>query len=85
MKLLKKNRVSKVIILASKKNLKSTELSLSIFLKDKKIKQKKFILNKYPFWTEINFDIFNEIDKIELDILNLKRSNFGINEIKILN
>ena len=71
--------------MASKKNLKSTELSLSIFLKDKKIKQKKFILNKYPFWTEINFNSFDEIDKIELDIFSLKRNNFGINEVKIFN
>jgi len=85
LKLLKKNRVSKVMILASKKNFKNNELGLSIFLKDKKIKQKKFILIKYPFWTEINFDNFNEIDKIELDILSLKRNNFGINEIKIFN
>ena len=85
LKLSKKNRVSKVMILASKKNLKNTELSLSIFLRDKKIKQKNFILNKYPFWTEINFNSFDEIDKIELDIFNLKRNNFGINEVKIFN
>ena len=45
--------------------MKNTELSLSIFLRDKKIKQKNFILNKYPFWTEINFNSFDELDKIE--------------------
>ena len=54
-------------------------------LKKSIIKKSSIKLNKYPFWTNIDFKNVKNVNKIQIDIENLKRRNFGINEIKIYN
>ena len=55
LKLTNKSKVSKVLILASKKNSENIEIEFSIFNKNSIIKKGKLNLNKFPFWSYIDF------------------------------
>ncbi len=83
LKLTNKSKVSKVLILASKKNSENIETKFSIFNKNSLIKKGKFNLNKFPFWSYIDLREETNFDKIRIDIKNFKKQNYGINEIKI--
>ena len=56
---------------------------MKIFHKDEKMEEKTVKLNKYPFWSIINFDDKNKISKLEFDINVLKTNSLGITEIII--
>ena len=75
----------KFSLLASKENFKEATLNFSFILNNKKVKEGAIILKKYPFWSEITFDQLIEASEIKLNITNLKKDNFGINELKIFN
>ena len=81
----KNSKVSKIMILASKENFKEATLNFSFIFNNKKVKEGAIILKKYPFWSEITFDQLIEASEIKLNITNLKKNNFGINELKIFN
>ena len=83
LKLTNKSKVSKILILASKKNSENIETEFSIFNKNLKIKKGKFNLNKFPFWSYIDLKEETNFDKIRIDTKNFKKQNYGINEIKI--
>ena len=83
LKLTNKSKVSKVLILASKKNSENIEIEFSIFNKNSIIKKGKLNLNKFPFWSYIDFREETYFDKIRIDTKNFKKQNYGINEIKI--
>ena len=84
LKLTNKSKVSKVLILASKKNSENIEIEFSVFNKNSIIKKGKLNLNKFPFWSYIDFRDETNFDKIRIDTKNFKKQNYGINEIKIL-
>ena len=73
------------MILASKENIKEVTVNYSFIFNNKKVKEGAIILKKYPFWSEITFDELIEASEVKLNITNLKKANFGINELKIFN
>ena len=84
-KFMKYSKVSKIMILASKENIKEVTVNYSFIFNNKKVKEGAIILKKYPFWSEITFDELIEASEVKLNITNLKKANFGINELKIFN
>ena len=83
LKLTNKSKVSIVLILASKKNSESIEIEFSIFNKNSIIKKGKLNLKKFPNWSYIDISEETNFDKIRINTKNLKKQNYGINEIKI--
>ncbi len=81
----KMSNLSKIMILSSKINSEVVNLDIVLHTKKSIIKKSSIKLNKYPFWTNIDFKNVKNVNKIQIDIENLKRRNFGINEIKIYN
>ncbi len=80
---IKNESLKQILILASKKNRVEKNLNMKIFHKDEKMEEKTVKLNKYPFWSIINFDDKNKISKLEFDINVLKTNSLGITEIII--
>jgi len=78
-----KNYLSEIMILASKANRFENKINLKFHLINDQVKQKSFILKKYPFWSKIKINEELQIDKIEIDVQNLIKNNLGINEIKL--
>ena len=83
LKLTNNSKVSKVLILASKKNSENIEVEFFIFNKNSVIKKGKLNLNKFPFWSYVDLSEETNFDKIRIDTKSLKKHNYGINEIKI--
>ena len=61
---------------------KKIKINFKLTNKDE-IYSEDIILNKYPFWTKISISNENLMSKLILDISNLKKFKYGINEIKI--
>lgn len=74
----------KIMILPSIKNRGSVKIKIQLVDSNKKIFLYETELNQYPYWSEIIINEKNKvISKIIIDITEMKRLNFGINEIKI--
>ena len=78
----KQSRVKTLLILSSHLNDKKIKINFKLTNKDE-IYSEDVILNKYPFWTKISIANENLMNKLVLDISNLKKFRYGINEIKI--
>ena len=78
-----KSRIKNILVLASRKNDHEVFLDIK-FVKDKKeIISKSIKLKQYPFWTNITFDgSKDQIESVNIDIKNLIKFNYGLNEIK---
>ena len=76
------SKVKSLFILSSHFNDKKIKMNLKLANKEE-IFSEDIILEKYPFWTKIFISNDNLIDKIILDVSNLKKFEYGINEIKI--
>jgi len=76
------SRVKTLLILSSHLNEKKIKINFKLTNKDE-IYSEDIILNKYPFWTKISISNENLMSKLILDISNLKKFKYGINEIKI--
>ena len=71
------------MILISRKNLLEIKTELSIFYQGKLVEKKKIYIKKYPYWTTYNLDSSLKLDRILINIKNLKINNYGLNEVKI--
>ena len=83
LKLEKENFVKEIMILAASKNNKKVILNFEIY--NNRILQKKgdINLNKKPFWSVLKLKNKIKADQIIIKLHDLKKNNFGINEIKI--
>ena len=82
-KLEKNEKAKKLMILSSRKNLLEIKTELSIFYQGKLVEKKKIYIKKYPYWTTYNLDSSLKLDRILINIKNLKINNYGLNEVKI--
>ncbi len=79
-----KSDPKKILILASKANRKKIELNVQFLNSKNNVLSKQVLLKKHPFWTKIILEDNEEpTSKIIIDISNLKKMNYGINEIKV--
>lgn len=76
-------KIKEIKILSSKINLKSELIEIEFMNENKTMIKKKVVLRKYPFWTTIINKNPMMIDKVLINIKDLKDKNFGINEIKL--
>lgn len=81
-KFTKPEKVKKIMILGSRKNLEEIKVELSVLYQEKKIEKKFIYIKKFPAWTTYNLDPALEVENILLNIENLKFKNYGLNEIK---
>ncbi len=79
----KNKKIKEIKILSSKNNLKSELIEFEFINENKTMIKKKVVLRKYPFWTTIIIKNPMMIDKVLINIKDLKNKNFGINEIKL--
>ena len=77
-----KSRVKTILILSSHLNDKKIQMNVKLVNK-KEVYLKDIILKKYPFWTEIAISNDNPMSELVLEISNLKKFKYGINEIKV--
>ena len=82
LKLDQESKITTILILASHLNDKETKMNFKL-VNEKEIFSDDIILKKYPFWTKISIANDNLVNEIILDISNLKKLTYGINEIKI--
>ena len=74
----------KIMILPSIKNKDFVKVKIKLVDNDNKIYLHETELRKYPYWNEIAINEKNKfINKIIIDLTEIKKLNFGINEIKI--
>ena len=82
-KILPKSKIKNILILASRKNNREVFLDIEIVKNKNEIISKSIKLKQYPFWTNITFDgVEDQIESVNIDIKNLKKFNYGLNEIK---
>ena len=81
-KFTKPEKVKKIMILGSRKNLEEIKVELSVLYQEKKIEKKFIYIKKFPAWTTYNLDPALEVENNLLNIENLKFKNYGLNEIK---
>lgn len=82
LKLNKKAKIKKIYILSSHLNENSIDINFKIKMKNN-VYSNKVVLKKYPFWTKIILDNQKEAEEVILNISNLKKMKYGLNEIKI--
>lgn len=74
----------KIMILPSIKNKDFVKVKIKLVDNDNIIYLHETELRKYPYWNEIAINEKNKfINKIIIDLTEIKKLNFGINEIKI--
>lgn len=78
-----KKNIKQIKILSSKKNYKKVNIEIFFFRDEKLLNKIETKLNKFPHWTNISFNENKEVSKILINIKELKKNNFGLNEIKI--
>ncbi len=76
------SRVNTILILSSHLNDKKIQMNLKL-INEQEVFSEDIILKKYPFWTEISISNDNLMSELILEISNLKKFKYGINEIKI--
>ena len=82
-KILPKSKIKNILILASRKNNREVFLDIEIVKNKNEIISKSIKLKQYPFWTNITFDgSKDQIESVNIDIKNLIKFNYGLNEIK---
>ena len=75
--------LNKIMILSSKKNSETIDAEILIHFKNSDIKKESLKLELFPYWTTLNLDYNKKkVNKVQLNIQNLKKKKYGINELK---
>ena len=78
-----KKYIKEIIILSSKKNYKVVDIDILFFRDGEIVKKFKTELKRFPHTTNIIFKNSLKVDKIIINVKELKNYKFGLNEIKI--
>jgi hypothetical protein len=76
-------KLEEIMIMGSKNNMTNAFINLVFYSKNEIVKVEKINLKKYPHWTSLKSNENIHVDEIKFDVINLKKNNLGISEIKL--